>query len=339
MEKVFQDDLVKTAGADLPDRFFDRLMFNMHPTDATSPSVICGYGVYPGKDVADGFAILVTETEQRNVRFSTEFSATEGDGTGPFRFTVLEPMQAWHLRLDPNPTGMELDVTWRARTPAWVTTVDVQNENDVPSSFEHLVQSGRYQGTLSIDGQAHDVQGWYGQRDRSRGVRTMSGGQGLHMWFQAQFSDRSVGFLYVEDREHHPIVAEGAVMHTDGTLDDVVGVQHDLDFDDNLDLRCGTVEVTTAGGAVYRIDADGSAGGGYMSGGWYGGQHGRPMGRDYLEHDVYPLDGTVSPGTLDSALTDRTAKFTWEGVEGYGIFEFAHSRSPRYRYQPSRAGR
>jgi hypothetical protein len=334
-QRDFHDELVTSASPDLPERFFDRFVFNLHPTDATAPSVLCGFGIYPTRDVVDGFAILVTETEQRNVRFSTELTATDGDGAGPFRFEVVEPMKTWHLTLGPNPTGMEFDVTWRARTQAWFGDVAVTNTNGVPSSFEHLVQSGLYEGTVTIDGETHDVEGWYGQRDRSRGVRNMSGGQGLHLWYQAQFPDRSVGFLFVEGRDHEPILLEGAVMHTDGELDDIVGVRHDLRFNDNLDLESGRVEVTTASGAVYQIDADASAGGGYMSGGWYGGQHGRPMGRDYQEQDVYPLDGSVSPRTVDSALTDRLAKFTWGDVEGYGIFEFAHSRSSNYTYQPS----
>lgn len=334
-ERDFKDELVTSPSPELPERFFDRFVFNLHRTDANAPSVVFGFGIYPMRDVVDGFAILVTETEQRNVRFSTELSATKGDGAGPFRFEVVEPMKTWHLTLGPNPTGLEFDVTWRARTPAWFGDVAVTNQGGVPSSFEHLVQSGLYEGTVTIDGVTHDVTGWYGQRDRSRGVRNMSGGQGLHVWYQAQFPDRSVGFLYVEGRDHQPILLEGAVMHTNGELDDIVGVRHDLHFNDDLDLESGRVEVTTASGATYQIDADASAGGGYMSGGWYGGQHGRPMGRDYEEHDVYPLDGSVSPKTVDSALTDRLARFTWGDVEGYGIFEFAHSRSSKYTYQPS----
>ncbi len=332
---VFVDELVTRTSPELPERFFDRFVFNLHRTDSVWPSVLFGLGVYPRRDVVDGFAILVTETEQRNVRFSTELTATNGDGAGPFRFEVVEPLRIWHLTLGPNPTGMEFDVTWQARTPAWVGDIGVTNDSGARSTFEHLVQSGLYDGTLTIDGVAEQVRGWYGQRDRSRGVRNMSGGQGLHLWHQAQFPDRSVGFVYVEDREHQPILLEGAVMHTSGELDDITRVRHDLHFDACLDLRSGHVEVSTAGGAVYQLELDATARGGYMSGGWYGGQHGRPMGRDYEEHDIYPLDGSVSPRTVDSALTDRLTKFTWGDVTGYGILEFAHSRSSSYNYRPS----
>jgi hypothetical protein len=159
----------------------------------------------------------------------------------------------------------------------------------------------------------------------------MAGGQGLHVWFQAQFPDRAVGFLLVEGRQGERILLEGAVLHEDGRSDDVVDARHDLSFD-ALDLKSGVVEVATASGATYRITADASAGGGFMSGGGYGGHHGKVRGRDHVESDVYPLDGSVDQRTLDSSLTDRVALFDWEGVGGVGIFEFALTRSASYRY-------
>ena len=335
MTQTFHDELVAPQTPNLHDRFFDRFVFNLHETDSTDLSIVFGLGIYPPKDTVDGFVILVTDTEQRNVRFSTELSATDGSSAGPFSWQVLEPMKTWHLRLGPNPTGLEFDLIWRARTPAWFGDVAVTNSDGTPSSFEHLFQSGLYEGTLSIDGIEQRVDGWYGQRDRSRGVRTMSGGQGLHLWYQAQFPDRSIGFLLVEDRKHDRILLEGAVMHESGDLDPIVDVRHALEFDEDLDLRGGLVEVITESGETYRVETDATAGGGFMSGGGYGGHHGRPVGRDHVEHDVYRLDGSVTPRTVDSALTDRLATFDWEGTPGIGIFEFAHSRSSSYAYEAS----
>jgi hypothetical protein len=97
-------------------------------------------------------------------------------------------------------------------------------------------------------------------------------------------------------------------MHTDGRLDPVVDVRHDLTFD-QFDLRSGTVEVTTGAGQVYTIEIDASARGALMAGGGYGGHHRKALGRDHLESDVYPLDGTITQLTLDSSLTDRLAMF------------------------------
>jgi hypothetical protein len=310
-------------------------VFNLHRTDGTAPSILFGAGIYPPKDTVDGFVILVTHSEQRNLRFSTELSATDGSSAGPFSWRVVEPMRTWHVALASNPTGLEFDLTWRARAPAWYGQVGVRQGETVTAAFEHLFQSGLYEGGVSIDGQLHRVDGWFGQRDRSRGERTMSGGQGLHIWYQAQFPDRSVGFLLVEDRNQNRLLLEGAIMHVDGDLDPIVDVGHDLVFDAQRDLVSGRVKVTARSGKTYLIDADASAGGGYMAGGGYGGHHGKPTGRDHSEYDVYPLDGTVSPLTLDTSLTDRLASFTWDGHDGIGIFEFALTRSRAYTYRPT----
>ncbi len=331
----FVDELVVLNAPELPERFFDRFVFNLHEVASTSPSILFGLGVYPPRNTVDGFVVVVVDSEQRNLRFSTELSATDGASAGPFAWRVVEAMRTWQVTLAPNPTGVEFDLHWRARAPAWVGEVSVGDGATSTAAFTHLFQSGFYDGTLSIDGDARSIEGWYGQRDRSRGVRTMSGGQGLHVWYQAQFSDRSVGFLLVEDRAQNRLLLEGAVMHVEGTLDAIIDVHHDLVFDAGLDLIGGRVEVRTESGATYLIDADARAGGGFMAGAGYGGHHGTPAGRDHLEHDVYPLDGTVSPRTLDTSLTDRLASFDWQGHPGTGIFEFALTRSSRYTYRPT----
>ncbi|MBM6545409.1 hypothetical protein JNO54_04540 [Janibacter sp. YIM B02568] len=337
MTSPFHDPLVVGPTDEMPERFFDRFMFNMHPVDDLAPTVILGYGVYPKRDVADGFVLVTTDAEQRAVLFSTEMSATDATGSGPMRFECSEPNEAWRLIVGPNDTGLEVDVIWRARTPYWLKSLEVATTSQETTSFDHLVQSGRYSGTITLDGIEQSVDGWYGQRDRSRGVRTMSGGQGLHIWFQAQFPDRSVGFLMVESRSGEQIMLEGAVMHEDGTLDDIVAVTHDLEFTDGLDLVSGRIVVKTEDGRTYDIGCDGSAGGGWMAAAGYGGHHGKPRGRDHSEYVVYPLDGSVSPRTVDSALTDRNCRFTWEGQEGRGIFEYALSRSSSYEYRPTSA--
>jgi acyl-coenzyme A thioesterase PaaI-like protein len=121
-----------------------------------------------------------------------------------------------------------------------------------------------------------------------------------------------------------PLLADGSVLTAQGVVrhaDDVGGF--------------ASASITGASGQL--VAADAAARGGYMSGGGYGVQHGRPMGRGHLEHDVYPLDGSVSPRILDSALTDRLTAFTWDGIPGRGIFEFALTRSPAYTYKPTQS--
>lgn len=335
MSTDFDDEMITEQAPDMPEKFFDRFMFNLHPDDGTVPSLVLGAGAYPPRDVADGFVVLSTGAEQRNLRFSTELSDTDGVSVGPLRWETLEDNTLWRVVLAPNRTGLELDLTWRSRAPYWRGAVDVENQDGNITSFDHLFQPGRYEGTLTLDGDSRRIDGWYGMRDRSRGVRTMSGGQGLHVWYQAQFPDRAIGFLLVEDRSGGRILLDGAVMHEDGQVDDVTDAVHNFVFDQNNDLRHGTVQLTTEAGRSYRVDATSSVRGGYMAGGGYGGHHGKILGREHEEYDVYPLDGSVNAKTLDSALTDRCCEFHWDGQTGYGILEYALTRSPSYRYQPT----
>lgn len=333
IETTFHDALVDPEQTGLAAGFFDRLMFNAHPVSGDGPSLIMGYGMYPPKGTVDGFVVLTHDGEQRNLRFASLLANTEGATVGPLSCDLIEDNSLWRLQLAANDIGVEFDLQWQARTPAWFGEVAVENSSETRTAFDHLFQSGRYSGTLSIDGKDRDVDGWYGQRDRSRGVRTMSGGQGLHLWYQAQFPECSVGFLLVETRQQERLLLKGAVMGEDGSLDTIIDVRHALDFSETLDLRSGTVQVRTESGRTMLIRNDGGIGGGYMAGAGYGGHHGRSHGVDHVESDRYTLDGSVNPRTVDSALTDRLCTFDLDGVAGSGIFEFAVTRSKSYSYR------
>lgn len=156
----------------------------------------------------------------------------------------------------------------------------------------------------------------------------------MHLWVQAQFADRCLAFIMDESRAHEVTLCDGAVLRTDGSTDPIVEVAHDLSFDDGLDFVEGRLVLVTRDGERLTVDVDGRTGGGFLSGGGYGGWHGQPHGVDALEHDVFPLDGSVTPRNLDMPLTDRPATFRLDGEVGHGVFEFAVTRSPTYGYRP-----
>jgi hypothetical protein len=347
MTDTFGDAIVTLRDDVVPDPFFDRFVFNVHPWDRATPTLHIGFGAHPVRGVADGFVLAVTEGEQRNHRYSTALSEVRASASGrgasveAFRWETVEPMAEWRIGLDENDSGVAFDLTWRRRTPPWSGRVQVGSGETSTATFDHLFQSGTYEGWIEVDGERTDVSGWVGARDRSRGVRTMRGGQGLHLWVLAHLPSRTVGAMLVEDREGGRILVEGGVLGVDGTVDTVTEVLHDLTFDELLDLDAAALTVRTESGGTYELLADTSARGGYMAGGGYGDHHGEDHGSGHREHDVYPLDGTVGPMTLDSALTDRSALFTLRGDDGLdesgaGIFEFARTRSPRYTYRPTR---
>jgi hypothetical protein len=330
------DLLVGEPPAGTAERFFDRFYFNLHGS-APTPLIMLGAGSYPNRQVVDGYLIRVDGGRQRNVRFSDERDRLPATGVGPLSWEILEPFKSWRLVVGENPAGFELDAVWRARTNPWETErIVLEDGRGGVSDFGHFFQSGTYEGTLVLDGQRHDIGGWLGQRDRSRGVRLVSERGGLHTWIQAQFADCSVAVLFNLDRQNAVTHCDGAVLGTDGADDPLISGRHAVEIDAGLDCPRAAFEFTTASGRTLRLDVDATPGGGFLSGGGYGGWHGKRRGRDVIEHDSWPLDGSVTPRTLDTPMTDRPARFLLDGsTEGVGVFEFAVTRSPSYVYRPS----
>lgn len=316
-------DALLTERAEAPG--FDRFYFNLHAPVVPSPiAVITGVGVYPPKGLVDGYVCTLVDGEQRNLRFS------QGLGEdGPLRWATVEPGRRWHLALAPNDSGVELDVEWTARAPLHV--VDEYRAGE--SVYDHAFQSGRYTGTLTVDGRSIDVGGWLGQRDRSRGFRQVRDRLGLHLWLQAQLPGESVGVLYNEDRAGNAAHCDGAVMGEDGTHDRIVGVRHDLTFDDGLELQRGSAVLELASGAVRELTLESTGRGLYMDGAGYGSFHGTDHGGPVVEQERWPLDGSRTPRTLGFPITDAFCAFTCDGVAGSGVTEYALTRSTSYAYR------
>ncbi|HEX4252318.1 MAG TPA: hypothetical protein VH008_30950 [Pseudonocardia sp.] len=332
--------------------WFDRFYFNAHSGTAT-PYLLVGAGRYPVEGRADGYAVAVTDSTQINMRTATTAAPPATDNSdrdntaiGPLSWAVVEPLREWRLRLDPNPSGLAFELHWTARTEPWeCRPITLDDGRGQVMTFDHAFQSGRYRGWLEVDGRRTEVTGWTGQRDRSRGRRMATARQGLHLWVQAQFADECVAFLYDLDRANRPTLLDGAVLGTDGTVDPIVGLGHILVFDERLETTGGRLTLCTARGRRLALDVDAAASrGGFLGGagygGWQGSDHGATHSCAHVEHDRWDLrDPELVPRALRYPLTDRLAAFTrhesGRAERGAGIFEFAHSRSPAYRYRPA----
>jgi hypothetical protein len=133
---------------------------------------------------------------------------------GAVRYDMVEPLSAWRLTMEgdvearPCARGattthrvpVALDVRFDALTPAVGT--DGQPGGG-PRSAEaqaaagtvgkgHLEQAGRWSGTLTVDGVAHEWRGALGNRDRSWGPRRW-GGPTMWRWFSINVSGDGEG--------------------------------------------------------------------------------------------------------------------------------------------------
>jgi hypothetical protein len=312
---------------------FDRFYFNIYgPTRADGFGVI-GAGLYPVAGVADGFTCFVVGDEQRNLRFSD--AGVERQAVGPLRWETIADHREWRLVLERSPSGVAFDLTWTANAPTY--EIGRYEVNDVrgESSHAHYFQSGTYDGWLEVDGRRIEVDGWHGQRDRSRGARRVRDSLGMHQWVQIQLDGESVGFLFNEDRQGNVAHCDGAIMRRDGTIERVTAVRHDVTFGEDFEVREGRLEVDLADGGVRAFSFASTGRGIYMTGGGYAGLHGTDRGREHLAVERWPLDGTRNPRNLDLGISDALCTFD-DGVQtGLGIFEYALSRSSSYAYAPT----
>jgi hypothetical protein len=325
--------------ADSAPNWFDRFYFNLHPGDGRpGPTLVLGAGRYINAGVMDGYACLAAGDEQRTVRVGIRIEA----GSAPTRIAglsweVREPLTSWHLRCDGSVEGFELDAVWTARAAAYeVLPIEVHHGDGAATDFSHFFQPGTWEGTLCVDGDYHDVSGWFGMRDRSWGVRRTRERLGLHLWGGAQLADRCVAVLYNEGRDGQPVHLDGAVLPVGGDEPTrVVGVAHDLRTDDDGEFTSGVVRATLETGEVLDVEWTALQRGVYMSPAGYDGWHGRDHGVEAVEHERLRFGPGVRLKEMTLALTDKLCACRVGAQAGTGVFELALSRSTAYEYRPT----
>jgi hypothetical protein len=132
---------------------------------------------YPNRFVFDGaFTVLVDGTQYSF--FGSRLAPEDPAETriGPYELDVVTPMESVRLTLDRNESGIELDLTFRARTaPIEEDRAVRRRDGMVHQDTTRFTQFGRWEGTLAIDGNTIDVDldTTLGTRDRSWGIRTV----------------------------------------------------------------------------------------------------------------------------------------------------------------------
>lgn len=131
---------------------------------------------------------------------------------GPMSVELLEGLKRFRLRLDENPSGLQLDLEWTA------TMNPHQEEHDFRESGGRVVQdisrfdqAGRARGNVQFGGKtiSLDEEIWWGHRDRSWGTRRALRTDAtdarrtafapfLFSWSVAQFRDYAPHWRFVE---------------------------------------------------------------------------------------------------------------------------------------------
>jgi hypothetical protein len=206
--------------------------FALHDPETIGDIVFLTMAHYPQRELMDSLQMGRVGGE-RLIGFQAR--PYNGDphttDVGAARIEVIEPWREVHLWADPKQCSVGMDLTFRARTePYALRRGTMRAGNELIWDQCHILQSGTYEGTYTVNGSTHTVAKWWGQRDHSWGIRDHARCP-LWMWLQIQFED---GFLGV----WHWELANGARIYTDGCWastngDDpipLVGFDHELEW-------------------------------------------------------------------------------------------------------------
>ena len=293
--------------------------FVAHPRDRIDGDVpIVAPATYPSRHVLDALVMGRASGTQLFKRYSRDAGGDPHSTViGPAAIRIVEPYKRVEIEVDDEEGDLQLELTFTARTPAYGLRRGrmLGADGELIWDQSHMIQSGRYDGRMSVGGVVTEVDGWWGQRDHSWGVRNHARCP-LWIWLALQFEEGMLGVWHWE-------LANGAHIYTDGCWSPVDGGEpvpvidfhHDLEWTDAdgkpatwtgnwqqvTGLR-GACEVTFAGGSRVVVEGEGRWAAPY---GPLGGQH------------------------LLAVRTD-------DGREGNGIYEV--TGSDHHRYFPNAGG-
>ena len=287
--------------------------FEMHRPDAAGDVVYFTMATYPATARMDSLQMGkvagvpiggVLERPYGNDPHTTDVGAAKVE--------IVKPLQEIRLWADPDKAAIGLDVTFRARTQAYgLRRGTMRAGDDLIWDQSHMLQSGVYSGTYTVQGTPHTIDDWIGQRDHSWGIRD-HGRCPLWMWFQIQLED---GFLGV----WHWELANGTRIYTDGCWAGVDGSEPIPVVDFHHDMTW-----LGANGMSANYGTDGNAVEGLRGSCAFileGGREIRVEGQGRFDRPYEPFHrGGLSQMTVD----------TDDGRSGSAIYEITGSRHHRY---------
>lgn len=237
-------------------RFFDRYWFAIYNPDGSEPAINTGMCSYLNMNVLDGYASIIDQGIQHNLRVSREyrpyvFNADPNvSEVGPLRVTVVEPFKVIRLECAPNEFGISYDMEWRAvidaheEIPNYTRVRGRMNQN-----YLRYNQVAVVNGWIEVAGVRTEMKDWWGGRDHSWGIRTdVAGGEPVTgidpprgqvgtLWSWLIFgtigNNGTCGYVQLQERDDRPTYVEGRLAWPSGAGRD------ELHADDvRLDFEC-----------------------------------------------------------------------------------------------------
>jgi hypothetical protein len=158
------------AGTDR--NFYDRFFFNGYAPDG-SVFFAAALGVYPQLNIMDAAFCLSIDGRQYNLRASKEMNGDRLDlAVGPIRVEIVDPFAHTRLVIEDNEHGLSGVLEAQARhqpieEPRFTRRQGTRLFMDYTRATQNIV----WRGEIKLNGQAINIEGCQGTRDRSWGLR------------------------------------------------------------------------------------------------------------------------------------------------------------------------
>jgi hypothetical protein len=325
---------------------YDRSYFNAH--DRTGEVFfVTGLGVYPNLGVIDAFATVARGQRQTTVRFSDALGADRMlQRVGPYLIEVLEPLERVRVACEDDGHGLCFDLEWKGSFPAVEEPQHVlRQEGRVVLDAARFVQLGTWSGTIQVDGEDTELTSdrWVGNRDRSWGIRPIGESEppgrsaaepdpGFGFWWTyvpLRFDDFALLVIAQEDGEGRRTVNEALRIWPEGgrAPQQLGWPQFEVEYRPGSRIPKGaSISLGTPREPLeLSIETLGLVA--LNSGPGYGGDpdwsHGAWRGRSFAERVDVDLSDPAIAGRVPFGVVDHVARATFDGFEGWGMFEHA----------------
>jgi len=322
----------------------EKIWCNVH--DTTGELVLAtGFGVYPNRNVMDGFACVRVGGQQSNIRLSRELRPRIAElALGPLSYRVEEPYRRIRVALDENARGLSFDLTFNGRLqPAEEKPQFGRMNGRLFVNTCRYAQLGRARGWVKVGDRRFelDEEQHFAQRDHSWGIRMGVGapeqgvqGQDIDAframminWLTVQFPDWGAQCYYIERADGKPVNLSGAVVGRLGqgvAPRSVVRVEHDFHYHPrSARMASGSMVLHLEDGesvtlAMEELTTMYLRGGAYV--GYKGVTHGLWMGPEWEDGETWDV---TDPNVANEVhgLDDTVVRVRCGDQEGYGIIE------------------
>lgn len=318
--------------------FYDRYFFHGYSRDE---DLFFGaaLGLYPNRRVMDAAVSVVHAGRQYTVRAS-RLAPRERTETrvGPIRVEVIEPLRTLRVRVEPNETGIEADLTFQARSEAIEEPrMTSRAGSRVVLDATRLTQFGAWQGRLHCAGVEWGVQPArvLGARDRSWGLRPVGEPEGgapaafpsqfFWLWAPLHFERQCILATVAEDAGGRPWFESGWRVQADEfgetSLQELTGLEHRLRWQAGTRrAAAATIGLVGPGGEALSIDLEPvlvfpMRGLGYLGGEW---GHGTWKGEVVTSGQTWEL---ASEDPLAHLHVQQLVRARWGAQTGLGVLE------------------